>query len=225
MTNQPFEHERALLLVLRERDAPADAFLALLDHPDVRLHQWPAPWTFERAGIDLAAAVPDLETITRERLPQVLEVLTRLHTKEALDTIVANAWRSAGEPVRAFFLKRPVLATFASTVRLAPRSVELPPPPDFVTGQIFMHRFEMEYRLRPGDEPQDPAAPPEEGSLVYYPFDPADAAARREAGLPEGRAPILEAFAYAAGRARHRRVLEDVAHGRGWKVVDTAAPR
>lgn len=223
MTNQPFEHERALLLVLRERDAPADAFLALLDHPDVRMHHWPAPWAFERAGVDLAAALPDLETITRERLPAILEVLTRLHTKQALDAVVADAWRTADERVRAFFLRRPALTVFASTMRMAPKSWELPPPPEFVAGQVFLHRFEMEYRLSRGDEPADPAAPPEEGSLVLYPFDPANAAARREAGLPEGSAPVLEAFAYAAGRERHRRVLEDVAHGRGWQVVDTAA--
>ena len=42
--------EQALLLVLKDRDAPADAFLALLDHPDVRTHRFPAPWAFERAS-------------------------------------------------------------------------------------------------------------------------------------------------------------------------------
>lgn len=220
--DQPFEHERPLLLVLKERDAPADAFLALLDHPDVRLHQWPPPWAFERAGVDLPAALPDLETITRERLPQVLEVLLRLHTREGLDALVTRTWRDVDERVRAWFLRRPVLQTFASTVGLAPKAKDLTPPEEFVTGQIVIHRFELEYRLVPGDEPSDPTAPAEEGSLVLYPFDPANAAARKEAKLPDGSGAVLEAFAYAPGRARHRRVLEDVAHARGWQVLDTA---
>ena len=218
---QPFDHEQALLLVLKERDAPADAFLALLEHPDVRMHQWPAPWAFERAGIDLPAALPDLETITKERLPQVLEVLLRLHTREALDALVTQTWREVDERIRAWFLRRPALSVFASTVGMAPKSKELPAPQEFVTGQIVIHRFEMEYRLAPGDEPSDPVAPAEEGSLVLYPFDPANAAARKEAKLSDGTAPILEAFAYGVGRDRHRQVLEDVAHARGWQVIDT----
>jgi hypothetical protein len=220
--NQPLDHEHPLLLVLRDGDRPSDAFLALLDHPEVRLHQWPAPWSFERAGIDLPAALPDLRTITRERLPQVLDVLLRLHTPQALDALVRQIWRGADERVRAFFLKRPVLSTFASTVGMAPKSVEIAPPEEFVAGQVIVHRFELEYRLQSAGEVADPLAPPEEGSLVLYPFDPANQAARREANLPEGTAPILEAFAYGAGRAGHRRVLEDIAHARGWQVIDTA---
>ena len=220
--DQPFDHERALLLVLKERDAPADAFLALLEHPDVRMHSWPAPWTFEKAGVDLPGALPDLETIDRERLPQVLEVLLRLHTPEVLDTLVTNVWRSVDERVRAFFLRRPVFATFASTVGMAPKSRDVAPPEEFVAGQVIVHRFEMEYRLGVEGEASDPVAPAEEGSLVLYPFDPANAAARKEADLPDGEAPVLEAFAYGAGRTRHRRVLEDIAHARGWQVIDTA---
>lgn len=220
--NQPFDHERALLLVLKEGDAPADAFLALLDHPEARTHYWPAPWAFEKAGIDLPAALPALDTITRERLPRVIEVLLRLHTQDVLDALVSSVWRGADERVRAFFLQRPVVATFASTVGMAPKSVDMAPPPEFVAGQVIVNRFEMEYRLGPGEEEPNPVAPPEEGSLVLYPFDPANAAARREADLPDGTAPILEAFAYGAGRARHRRVLEDIAYGRGWRVIDTA---
>lgn len=218
----PFDHERPLLLVLKDRDGPADAFLALLAHPEVRMHRWPAPWAFERAGVDLPAALPDLETIDAERLPQVLEVLLRLHTPEALDALVTRTWRETDERVRSFFLKRPVFTTFASTVGMAPKSRDVPPPEEFVTGQIVIHRFELEYRLSPGEEPSNLVAPAEEGSLVLYPFDPANAAARREAKLPEGTAPILEAFAYGTGRARHRQVLEDVAHARGWQVIDTA---
>jgi len=220
--NQPFDHERALLLVLRDRDVPADAFLALLDHPEVRTHSWPAPWAFEKAGVDLAAALPDLETITRDRLPQVLEVLLRLHTRVALDALVSNVWRGVDERVRAFFLRRPVFATFASTVGMAPKSADVAPPDEFVAGQVVIHRFELEYRLARDVEDADPVAPPEEGSLVLYPFDPSNTAARREAELPAGDATVLEAFAYGSGRARHRRVLEDIAHARGWQVIDTA---
>jgi len=220
--NQPFDHERAILLVLRDRDDPADAFLALLDHPEVRMHQWPAPWAFESAGIDLPAALPDLEIITRERLPQVLQVLLRLHTPEALDALVRRLWRAVDERVRAFFLKRPAFTTFASTVGMATKSRDVDPPAAFVAGQVTIHRFEMEYRLSPESGEPDPVAPPEEGSLVLYPFDPANAAARTEADLPAGDATVLEAFAYGEGRARHRRVLEDIAHARGWQVIDTA---
>ena len=220
--DQPFEHERAILLQLKEGDAPTDAFLALLDHPDVRAHHWPAPWASEMAGIDLVGAMPDLDTITRDRLPQVLEVLVRLHTPDALQALAQRIWRMADERVRAYFLRRPALTIFASTMRLAPKSIELPPPDAFVAGQILIHRFELQYRLlREGDD-VDPVAPPEEGSLVLYPFDPANQAARNEAGLPEGHGAILEGFAYGSARPRHVRVLEDVAHARGWRVIDTA---
>jgi hypothetical protein len=221
--DQPFDHEKAILLQLRENDAPADAFLALLEHPEVHAHQWPAPWAFEAAGIDLVGAMPDLETITRERLPQVLEVLVRLHTHEALDALALRVWKMTDERVRAFFLRRSALTIFASTFRLAPKSIDLPPPKEFVAGQILIHRFELQYRLlREEDQEPNPVAPPEEGSLVLYPFDPANRSAREEVGLPEGHGAILEGFAYGAARDRHVRVLEDVAHARGWNVTDTA---
>lgn len=216
------DHERALLLVLMPNDPVSDAFLALLDHPDVVAWSWPAPWTSDRAGVDLLAAMPDLRTITREHLERILDVLVRLHTPEVLDRLAREVWSVTDERVRGFFLKRPVLGTFASIFHLAPKSAELPPPPDFVEGQVFAHGFTMEYRLRRGDEPPNPVAPPEEGSLVFYPFDVANSAARREAHLPEGRGPVLEAFAYGAARDRHRQVFDDIAHGRGWQVVDAA---
>ncbi len=219
-----YDHERALLLVLKEGDAAADAFEALLAHPDVAAYQLPAPWSFESAGVDLMVAVPDLDTITRDRLPEVLGTLVRLHTQEVLEAHARGVWRATSEQVRSYFLHRSLGQTIAGIVRLGPKTIHLPPPEDFVQEQVYIQRFELQYRLRAstvrGEEGEE-AAPAEEGSLVLYPFDAANHGTRREAGLGEGAGPVLEAFAYTAGRDRHRRVLEDVAHGRGWQVLDS----
>lgn len=217
-----FDHEKAILLVLKEGADPAAAFLALLDHADVQAHDFPAPWYAEKAGVDLATALPDLTTIDRARLPEVLEALIRLHTEEDLQRIATALWREVDEPVRAFYLKRPMRETVASMIRMAPKSKELPPTDEFVQGQVFQHRFEMEYRLHRAWERTNPMAPEEEGSLVLYPFDPANASARREAGLGEGYGVVLEAFAYGPARDRHRAVIETVGRANGWRVIDTA---
>ena len=216
------DHEKPILLVLKEGEPAGHAFLALLDHPDVATHQFPPPWYAEKAGVDLPEAMPDLETITCDRLTAVLDTLIRLHTKEDLDRIVNEMWREVDEQVRAFFLKRPVLTTFASILRMAPKTKDMPPADEFVEGQIFMHRFEMEYRLHRAWEKPNPVAPEEEGSLVLYPFDPQNAAARRDGNLDEGPAIVLEMFAYGPARDRHRKVLEEVAKKGGWRVIDTA---
>lgn len=214
------DHERALLLVLGEGDRPADAFLALLDHPDVVAYALPAPWAFERAGVDLLEAMPDLETLTRENLPEALDTLVRLHDAPTLEAVVRKTWLEAEEQVRAFFLQRSVLSTFAGIFRFGPRTREVPPPPVFVEEQIYIHKCELVYRIRRGPEPRPIVAPPEEGSLVFYPFDVANAAVRRDVGLGEGNAPVLEAYAFAPARDQHRRILEEVAAGKGWRVVD-----
>jgi hypothetical protein len=216
----PLDHERPLLLLLGERDEAADGFRALLAHPDVRAWHLPPPWALERAGLDLLGALPELRTLSADLLPRALAALARQATPELLDALSRQLWREVDEQVRGYYLKRGALETLASLVRVAPRSRDLEPPPSFVEDRVHEHGFVLEYRLARAEEPADPTAPPEEGSLVYYPFDPANQAARREALLPEGRGVVLEAFAYAAGRARHRRVLEDVASQRGWRVVD-----
>lgn len=216
-----YDHERALLLVLKDGEAPADAFEALLAHPDVAAYQLPAPWAFEPAGVDLLAAMPDIGAITRERLPEILDVLVRLYTPEVLSAHCQSLWRGTSEQVRSYFLHRTLGATIAGIVRLGPKTIELPPPENFVQEQVYTQRFELQYRLHPEGERTEMAAPAEEGSLVLYPFDVANREARTEAKLGEGAGPVLEAFAYTAGRARHRRVLEEVAHGRGWRVAES----
>jgi len=218
------DHERALLLVTKDGTRPAAAFEALLEHPDVVAHQFPAPWAFERAGVDLLAALPGLGTIGRDTLEPVLDRLVALHTPERLDRLCRETWRQADERVRAFHLERSILATFAGILRVGPRTADLPPPAGFVEGMVFTHRFEMQYRLRPKrGESRVLHAPAEEASLVLYPFDPANRVGRREAGLDEvGRGPVYELFAYASGRDRHRRVLEEVARRGGWTVAEGA---
>lgn len=217
------DHERALLLLLRDGDSPAAAFEALLDHPDLQAWFLPPPWASERAGVDLLAALPALGALDRSNLGGTLETLLRLHTPEVLGELCQRAWREVEEPVRSFYLKRPAMETMASVVKLAPKSIDLPPPAEFREAQVILNPFEMQYRLRPRGGAHDPQAPAEEGSLVVYPFDPANAVGRRESGLEAGSAPVLEAFTYAEDRTRHRAVLEDVAHGRGWQVVDSPA--
>lgn len=217
------DHEHALFLLLRDGESPALAFEALLDHPDVRAYAFPPPWTWERAGVDLLAAVPDFGSFERANLARGLDALLRLHTAEALTALTGRAWGEVEEPVRAFYLKRPTLETMAAILKMGPKSTDVAPPSEFREAQVILNPFEMQYRLRMPGETVDPQAPAQEGSLVVYPFDVANAVARREGKLGEGSAPVLEAFAYAEARARHRAVLEDVAHGRGWRVVDPLA--
>ncbi|MFV1958787.1 MAG: hypothetical protein ACC662_05170 [Planctomycetota bacterium] len=218
------DHERALLLVTRDGARPAAAFEALLEHRDVVAHQFPAPWDFERAGVDLLAAMPGLDVIRRENLDDVLERLVALHTPRLLEALCRETWRAVDERVRSFHLQRSILATFAGILRVGPRTADLDPPPPFVEDQVFIHGFKMNYRLRrKRGEERLLHAPEEEGSLVLYPFDPPNRVGRREAGLEEeGRGPVHELFAYQSGRDRHRRVLEDVARRKGWTVAEGA---
>lgn len=218
----PDDHERALLLVLRPGTHPAEAFEALLDHPDVRAFHFPAPWAFEGAGLDLLAARPRLGTLSRETLRPALDGLLALATPELLDATTARAWADVPEAVRQFYLQRPATSVALSVLRLAPKSIALAPPDAFRQVQVYFARFELEYRLdRVSQEPADLREPPEEGSLILYPYDVSNRPARRELGLPEEGGPVLEAFAYAPGRERHRAVFEDLAAARGWQVVDT----
>jgi hypothetical protein len=127
------------------------------------------------------------------------------------------------ERVRAYHLERSTLQTFAGILRLGPRTADLEPPPAFVEAQVFIHAFAMPYRLRPArGEERILHAPSEEASLVLYPFDPSNQVGRKEAGVGEGYAPVLELFAYARGRDRHRKVLEEVARRHGWTVAEGA---
>lgn len=220
----PDDHERALVLALKPDAHPAEAFEALLEHPDVRAWQLPAPWAFEPSGLDLLEARPRLGGIERATLREALDGLLALATPEALDGLTEREWHAVPEPVRQFYLKRSAGTVVASILRLAPKSAAETPPAAFRQVQVFFARFEMEYRLdRRDDEPRAMHAPPEEGSLILYPFDVENGAMRQALGLPEQGGAVLEAFAYEGGRERHRRVFEDVAASRGWEVFDSPA--
>jgi hypothetical protein len=221
----PFGHERPVLLVLKEGESPAEGFRAFVGHPEVVAWSWPSLWSLEAAGADLAGALHDVREVALANLDRVLAALVARCDRAALERLVAETWAQADERVRAFFLRRGAIQVMASAFRLAPRSAEFPPPPAFVADRVHEHAFTMEYRLRREAGAREAVAPPEEGTLAFYPFDPADAAGRREAALDGGAAPVLELFAYDAGRARHRRVLEDVAARRGWRVAVPAALR
>jgi hypothetical protein len=223
VTYGPHSHEAPILLVLGRGDGPAEAFRALLAHPDVAAFALPAVWALEAAGADLTEAIPGVRHASPENLDEVLDALVRILDAGALDRLVQRTWREVDERVRAFYLERGALEVMASALRVARPSRDLPPPESFRDDRVHEHAFAMEYRLRRLSGPRDPGAPAEEGSLVFYPFDPADLEGRREAGLEEGPEATLEVFAYAAGRARHRAVLEDVAARRGWRVVDPLA--
>lgn len=216
------DHERALLLVLKDGAHPAEAFEALLAHPEVRAWQLPPLWTWDHAGLDVIAARPQLGSIRADNLRDALDALLALADEPALERLSVSLWRQVDEQVRQFYLQRPLVGVLASMVKLGPSSRDVPPSDGFKQAQVFLNRFEMEYRLdRPAGEPAQPTAPQEEGSLVLYPFDVRDRYARREVGLGEGTGPVLEVFAYASGRDRHRRVFEEIAAARGWRVVDT----
>lgn len=218
-----FSHEDPMLLVLPERTRAWEALPVILAHPQVRHHQLPAMWCLERAGIDLVTALPDCPAITRESLGRVLEVLLQLCSKEALDALVQRTWREVDERVRHYYLKRSVAKTLAGIFKLTRPTLACEPPADFVRDRIHESSFEVQYRLPPPAEAQDFRAPAHEGSLVLYPFDPANAEARDEAGLGPGDGTVLECFAYEAGRRLHHDFLQALASEHGWQVVEPRA--
>lgn len=215
-------HEDPLYLVLPAGMRAGEALARFIDDARIRHYQLPPVWAFERAGLDLPSAMPEVACITRENLEPFLRDLTLLCDGPTLDRLVARTWLSVDETVRDHYLRRNTLQTFAAIFRVGPRSTEQPPPPDFRADRIHDHGFELQYRLAPERGPSSPLAPTEEGSLMYYPFDPANASGRAEAGLGAGEAVVLEAFAYEAGRARHREVLEAIGREVGFEVIERA---
>ena len=215
-------HEEPLYVVLPVGMRAADALGRFLDDARVRHYQFPPIWAFERSGLDLPSAMPDVPCVTRDNLEDFLRDLTLLCDGAALDRLVTRTWLSVDEAVRDHYLQRSTLQTFAAIFRVGPRSNEQAPPPAFRADRIHDHGFEVQYRLAPDRGPSTPRAPREEGSLIYYPFDPANASGRAEAGLDEGDAVVLEAFAYEEGREQHRDVLEAMGRDIGWELVDPA---
>lgn len=213
-------HETPIYIELPVGADPGTEIVRLLDDARVRHYVLPSMWQFERAGFDMTAAMPEVPSLTRDNLPRFLEDLTLLCDSTALDRLVNRLWLEVEESVRDHYLKRGTLQTMASIFRMAPRSNETAPPPSFRSDRIHDHGFELQYRLAHEGGANTPGVVQEEGSLMYYPFDPANAAGRREGGLREGDGVVLEAFAYDASRERHRSVFEAVGASVGWRIVD-----
>lgn len=210
----PLPHERPLYLPLPPGADLGVALARALAHPDVRVTALPPLWFLDPAGIDLVAALPDVRALTVESLPHVVEALRRLCTPGALEACVQRTWRAADQHVRAHFLKQGALKSFASFFGLGAKSRDSAPPESFVAEQVRIHRLEIQYRLAPEPAPDPTPAPPEEGSLIVYPFDLDGMLARRELGLSAGGGPVIEVFAYAWQQDRHvafwRRLAEEL---------------
>ena len=196
-------HERPLTLLLPPGADLGIALAQALAHPDVRVAALPPLWFLDPAGIDLVAALPDLRALTAESLPRLVAALRRLCGPSALEACVQRTWRAADPHVRGHFLRQGALKTFAAFFGWGARNRDSAPPDAFVDEQVRAHRLEIQYRLAPEPSPEPTPAPPEEGSLIVYPFDLDGALARRELGLPAGGGPVIELFAYAWQHERH----------------------
>jgi hypothetical protein len=219
-------HERPIFVVVPNEAAIAPALVAVLDSPDVRAFALPPVWDLDFGGLDPMTGLSDVRRLDLGNLPRAVEWCLRSATKTVLERHVASAWGELPDSVREWFLRRSAIATFAALFKLGRPASSFPPPLSFVEERIRGARFEVSYRLgRVPSEPRSYVAPPEEASVLFYPFDPRGSAARAEAGLPlAGPEAVLEAFAYEAGRDRHRAFLEAVGNPLGWTVVDPARP-
>ena len=218
-------HERPLLLLLPHSAAIGDAFRTILSHDEVRAYALPAVWDLSWGPVDLMTLLPRIERLDLGNVDEAIAALVRASTPAALSALSATVWAAVPESVRGFFLKRSVMGTFAALLKISRPSSSQSPPAAFVADRVHEARFEAVYRLHvlPGASSL-PVAPPEEASVVVYPFDPRNAEGRAEARLPaDGREVLVEVFAYDAGRDRHRAFLEMVASARGWRIVDPAA--
>lgn len=216
-------HERPILLLVPGPEAVADALRALLTHVEVRAYALPAVWDLGFGAVDAMKGLPRVPRLDLENLPEVVRYLLGAATPEALEAWLGRTWLEIHDRVRQWYLKRGAVAVLGSLFKLGRPSASYPPPPAFRSDRVHAAKFEATYRLHTvAGAVTDPVAPAEEASVAFYPFDPRDVEGRADAGLPlDGRECVLEVFAYEAGRARHLRVLEDVARRAGWRVVDT----
>jgi hypothetical protein len=212
-------HERPLYLVL-PRGLPAGAAIErALARPEITTYALPQPWFLEPAGVDLLAALPGVRAITAQNVDQVLATAERLCTRPILQERSLKLWREADERVRVHFLKRSTMQVLAGIFRIVPRSISLPPTDEFVADRIHEHRFEVEYRLVRERGPEDYPAPPEEGSVIAYPFDLQNDVARKELNLDRDTGPILEVFAYVWQHDRHRALWQSIAQDLGARLL------
>lgn len=225
----PWSHETPILLILPAEIQVEAALPELLAADSIRQVAFPPLWVLDRVGVDLPAALPAVRQVTLESLEEVLGTLIRLCDDSQLDTLVRRMWQEVDERVRQHYLGLGVGAAMASLLKVGVDTRAKEPPPSFVRDRIAESGFEVQYRLAPEAEAPGDAggfdwtAPPHEGSLTVYPFDPAGAATRAEAGVEAGSGAVLEIFAYEAGRARHRAYWQAVAEAKGWTLVDPRA--
>ncbi len=219
----PFSHEQPILLILPAELRVEAVLPRLLAEPELRHVALPPLWCLDKTGIDLVDALPAVRSVTLETLEEVLGTLIRLCDEQELNTIVRRAWAEVDERVRQHYLQTSIGQTFAMIFKLAPRSLEQAPPPEFRRDRIHENGFQVEYRLARADGDRDFRAPEEEGSITIYPFDPANEEARTEAGLGAGSGAVLEIFPYESGRARHLEIWEAIATRHGARVTDSRA--
>jgi hypothetical protein len=215
-------HERPIFVVLPSAAAVADAFLAVLSSSEVRAFALPPVWELDFGGADPIARLAGVRRLELENLARAIAWCLEVATPERFEASLARDWAELPDGVREFFLKRSAVATFAALLKVGKPSRAFAPPPSFATDRVRAARFEAAYRLEreAGTRPSDPA-PAEEASLVLYPFDVLGRTSREEAGLAAGGSEaVLEAFAYEAGRARHRAFLARALAGLRAKVVD-----
>jgi hypothetical protein len=218
-------HERPLLLVLPSKAAIGDAFVALLSHEEVRAYALPALWSLRFGRVDALASLPDVAHLDLENLPGVVAWMLSAATPAARESLIATAWDEAHERVREFYLRRSTLAILATIFKIGKSTRGIPPPALFASDQVHEARFEAVYRLYPlPGAKSDREVPAEEGSIVFYPFDPEDSDAHREVADLREQDAVVEVFAYDAGRERHRAWVSSVAAARGWRVVDPIGP-
>ncbi len=214
-----WSHEQPILLILPAEVPVESALPRLLADEGIQHVAFPPLWALDRAGVDLAAALPGRRSVDLESLEDVLGTLIRLCDREQLDRLVAETWAQVDERVRQHYLDLGVGAAFATIFKLGPRTKDREAPPSFVRDRIAECGFEIQYRL-PADGDFEWTAPAQEGTLTVYPFDPAGAASREEAGAEPGSGAAIEIFAYESGRARHRDYWLGVAEREGWTLVD-----
>lgn len=215
----PLPHEEPLLVVLPRSTGAAEGIRRFVSRPEVKAYLLPAPWFLEDAGVDLPAALPDVPTFTLENLDRVLEAAQRLCTPEVLRERAESLWRASDERVRQHFLKRGALQVLAGMFGGGTKTVDVPPPEEFVRDRVHEHRFEVQYRLAKDRGEGLYPAPPEEGSVVVYPFDPESALVRKQHALGPRDGAVLEVFAYVWQHDRHRALCAAVAQDVGGRLL------
>ncbi len=212
-------HERPLTLLLPPGLGTGEALRRALARPEIAGYHLPAPWFLEAQGLPTPPALAGLRALTPERLPQALAALESALTPERLAAHAASYWLEVDEQVRQHFLRRGALATLAGIFRVGPRSIDLEPPPEFVEERVHACRLEVVYRLAADRGGERFPAPPEEGSLVAYPFDPHGRIARRGTEFEGEDGGALEVFAYVWQHGRHRTLWSAVAEELGARLL------